>query len=96
VCNAAFPVYHTELSKDELRFREVDTQHHASGSITKTYLSPPMKLRPGEVVFTDPTKTPLEMPTGKIAIQKFAAEVVDEKNVSTPLSEVYDHHWLGK
>ena len=65
------------------------------GSLSSTYTSPPMPLRPGEVVFTNPYTTKLSMPTGKgLAIQEFHAEIVDDKNISTPLSEVYNHHWL--
>ena len=65
------------------------------GSLSSTYTSPPMPLRPGEVVFTNPYTTKLSMPAGKgLAIQEFHAEIVDDKNISTPLSEVYNHHWL--
>jgi len=48
-----------------------------------------MPLGFGEIVFTDPTKTPLQMPAGEIAITGFHAEVVDERNVSVALNEVY-------
>jgi hypothetical protein len=53
-----------------------------------------MTLKPGEVVFTDPAKTLLQMPKGNVAVLGFEAEVVDEKKTSVPLSEVYNHHWL--
>ena len=53
-----------------------------------------LPLAPGEVVFTDPLKTALPMPSGKIAITGFRAEVVDAAGASVPLSEVYNHHWL--
>ena len=75
LCEAAFPVYTTSLSKDELRFTLAHTQQHAENTFSDTYLSPPMPLRPGEVVFTDPSKTFLSMPKGDIAITKFEAEV---------------------
>ena len=47
----------------------------------------------GEVVFTDPDRTPLNMPKGNVAILGFEAEVVDENNTSVGLDEVYNHHW---
>merc|ERR1712096_188201 len=57
-----------------------------------------MPLKPGEVVFTNPYKTPLQMPKGKIAVLGFHAEVVTKLNDGTyqsvPLNEVYNHHWL--
>lgn len=34
------------------------------------------------------------MVAGKAAVHFFSAEVVDEHNVSVPLSELYVHHWL--
>lgn len=53
-------------------------------------------LPAGEVVFTDPSTTILPMPVvaGKHLITGFKAEVVDSMNVSVPLDEVYNHHWL--
>ena len=63
----------------------------------QTFRSPPMPLHFGEVVFTNPSRTPLEMPTGNngvYTITSFTAGVVDEAGNQVPLDEVYNHHWL--
>ena len=60
----------------------------------RAHRSKALPLAPGEVVFTDPQKTALPMPSGKIAITGFRAEIVDAAGASVPLSEVYNHHWL--
>ena len=60
--------------------------------INSTYNSPPMPLKPGQVVFTNPSQTPLAMPDGEYSILGFHGEVVDQNNQSVPLSTVYDHH----
>merc|ERR1712216_633902 len=51
-------------------------------------------LAPGQMVYTQPQKTPITMPTGKYALTSFRGEIVDSENKSVPLSEVYDHHWI--
>merc|ERR550514_487561 len=61
-----------------------------------TYLSPMMNLKPGQMVFTNPRKTPLKMPEGGSMITGFHGEVVDGSNASVPLSFVYDHHWIAE
>ena len=61
----------------------------------KTYLSPPMPLKPGQVVFTNPGKTPLKMPVTGSMVTGFTGEVVDDKGDSMPLTFVYDHHWIA-
>jgi hypothetical protein len=58
---------------------------------SKTYHSPVFELGSGDV--TDHYQT-LEFPTGHIAMRNFFAEVVDENDVSVPLTEVYLHHWV--
>ena len=90
--------------------REVSFSHirtatlSASDAATKytvysaTYLSTPMDLASGEMVFTQAKDTPLTMPdplTTGYAILGFSGEIVDANNVSVPLSEVYDHHWTA-
>ena len=60
----------------------------------QTFVSSSMPLKHGEVVFTDPQLTQIQMPPGKIGITGFVAEVVDEQHKSVPLTEVYNHHWL--
>lgn len=77
----------------EIKFSEV-AHTVESGTHTQTFRSPPMPLHFGEVVFTDPAKTPLQMPAGKYVLSSFYAEIVDEAGVKTPLSEVYNHHWI--
>ena len=52
----------------------------------KTYLSPPMPLKPGQVVFTNPGKTPLKMPATGSMVTGFTGEVVDDKGDSMPLT----------
>eukprot|EP00163_Fabomonas_tropica_P007424 TRINITY_DN1713_c1_g1_i1.p1 TRINITY_DN1713_c1_g1~~TRINITY_DN1713_c1_g1_i1.p1 ORF type:complete len:455 (-),score=94.02 TRINITY_DN1713_c1_g1_i1:922-2109(-) len=51
-------------------------------------------MEAGQVIFSDPNKTPLKFPEGEYGITEFMAEIVDENGDSTPLSEVYLHHWL--
>ena len=65
---------------------------------SNTYWSTPMDLSPGEMIYTDTTETPIDMPdAGKTgyAIVGFSGEIVDENGVSVPLSKVYDHHWIA-
>lgn len=65
---------------------------------SETYWSTPMDLSPGEMVFTETSDTPIEMPdpgTTGYAIVGFSGEIVDENGASVPLSEVYDHHWVA-
>ena len=70
---------------------------------------PPMK--PGEVLFTEPQRTRISMPEGRVAIQSVHAFIVEATNASfvnngdnfeeeaqereIPLSEVYNHHWIA-
>ena len=96
-----FPKYTTPTRLANLTFKKLDNTYSKTYDVrskstthSQTYRSPPMPLQPGEVVFTNPRRTPLNMPTGNIAITSFHAEVVDEEGTSTPLSEVYNHHWL--
>lgn len=53
-----------------------------------------MPLAPGEVVFTDKDSFKIPMPTGKVVITSFHAEVKDDQAQPVALSEVYNHHWL--
>ena len=89
--------------KDRFGFRHVSTEsftHPTKGFAvhTDTYLSLPMDLAPGEMVFTDEETTPLVMPPAKLSgytILGFSGEIVDGNNVSAPLSDCYDHHWIA-
>ena len=95
-----FPLYEQPTKSDLLTFSEMKGAHEESISSTgvvshtQTYRSKPLPLGEGEVVFTDPKRTPLIMPTGNIALTRFHAFVVDETGRSVPLNEVYNHHWL--
>jgi len=60
---------------------------------SKTFLSPPISLRPGSVsnkVYYD-----ISFPRGHLALKSFNAEVVDEHGVPIPLHETYLHHWVA-
>ncbi len=57
----------------------------------ETFMSPPMRFRPGDV------KNKFfraQRPKGHIGKRDFFAEIVDENGVSVPLHEVYLHHWV--
>ena len=101
VSKGIYPTWDTTLSLSEIKFSTVPNTNVSIFDVEnnvriqqQTYRSPPMRLGEGEVVFTDPKRTPLTMPKGNIAITSFHAEVVDEEGRSVPLSEVYNHHWL--
>jgi hypothetical protein len=58
-----------------------------------TYFSTPIPLASGQIAWTYPEVTPIDMPTGKYALLAVHdAEIVDCYNKSIPLSEVYNHH----
>ena len=49
----------------------------------------------GQIVFTNPSATPLTFPEGgAYAITSFRGQVVDAAGRMVPLSEVYEHHFL--
>ena len=83
----------------DLTFAEVRTTSriHPLGYEVKstTYLSPVLPLRAGQVVFSNPRKTPLTMPPSGSMITGFTGQVVDQNNASVPLTFVYDHHWIA-
>jgi len=73
-------------------FHHVETT--SEGNVfTSTYLSKPLPLKPGWVIQSDPFQTKMEMPQ-KGWIRGIHAQVVDSKNQSVLLSEVYLHHWV--
>lgn len=84
---------------DNFEFTEVSHSsklHPLGYTVHQTsFLSPPMSLKPGQVVFTNPKKTPLKMPEDGSMIVGFVGEVVDSNNQSMPLTFVYDHHWIA-
>jgi hypothetical protein len=59
---------------------------------TKTFLSPPIFLRPGDVA--DKYYYDIAFPRGHLALKSFNGEVVDENGVPVPLHETYLHHWV--
>ncbi|CAO2207428.1 unnamed protein product [Urochloa humidicola] len=58
---------------------------------SKTFLSPPIFLRPGSV--SNKWYYGIPFPTGHLALKSFNAELVDEHGVPVPLHETYLHHW---
>ncbi|CAL5000869.1 unnamed protein product [Urochloa decumbens] len=58
---------------------------------SKTFLSPPIFLRPGSV--SNKWYYGIPFPTGHLALKSFNAELVDEHGVPVPLHETYIHHW---
>eukprot|EP01006_Ploeotia_vitrea_P000911 TRINITY_DN103883_c0_g1_i1.p1 TRINITY_DN103883_c0_g1~~TRINITY_DN103883_c0_g1_i1.p1 ORF type:complete len:579 (+),score=45.90 TRINITY_DN103883_c0_g1_i1:42-1778(+) len=61
---------------------------------TKTFRSPPVSLKSGQIANTPNDWGPLDWPEGPIAIHMFQGNLVDEEGKQVPLSEVYVHHWL--
>jgi len=59
---------------------------------SKTFLSPPIFLRPGSV--SNKWYFDIAFPRGHLALKSFNAEVVDERGVPVPLHETYLHHWV--
>ena len=59
---------------------------------SKTFLSPPIFLRPGDVA--DKIYYDIAFPRGHLAFKSFNGEVVDEHGVPVPLHETYLHHWV--
>lgn len=49
-----------------------------SGETEATFYSDALPLAPGEVVFTDPYKTHIKMPAGKVVLTSVQADIVDE------------------
>jgi hypothetical protein len=91
-----------EADNEQLSFNHIRTSTYENSlgytEHSGTYLSIPMELAPGEMVFTQASKTPITMPdtagTG-YAITGFRGEIVYENGDSAPLSEIYDHHWIA-
>lgn len=65
-----------------------------TGETEATFYSDLRELAPGEVVFTDPTRTHIEMPKGDVVLTSVQADVVDANKRPVPLNEVYLHHWI--
>jgi hypothetical protein len=61
---------------------------------SKTFLSPPISLRPGSI--SNKFYLDIDFPRGHLAIKSFDAEVVDEHGVPIPLHETYLHHWVAE
>ncbi|TKW11453.1 hypothetical protein SEVIR_6G234800v4 [Setaria viridis] len=59
---------------------------------SRTYLSPPISLRPGSV--SNKWYSDVAFPRGHLALKSFNGEVVDARGAPVPLHETYLHHWL--
>ena len=81
-----------------LTFKLHATNKNGDGWTKSTFRSQAMPLSPGEVVFTSPGKTGVQMhgaaDGATVSIRRMVAEVVDADGTSIPLDEVYNHHWL--
>jgi len=60
----------------------------------KTFQSPPIYLRSGQISNTPNDWGPLPWIDEPIVIRHFSSDVVDVSNKSVPESELYVHHWL--
>ena len=59
---------------------------------SKTFLSPPLSLRPGSV--SNKWYMDADFPRGHVALKSFNGELVDARGAPVPLHETYLHHWL--
>eukprot|EP00048_Salpingoeca_helianthica_P015213 m.225645 g.225645 ORF g.225645 m.225645 type:complete len:621 (-) comp16751_c0_seq1:205-2067(-) len=66
----------------------------AEGLTYKTFRSPPISLRSGQIANTMGNWGPLEWVPGPIGIRHFNGRIVDETGRLVPLTEVYVHHWV--
>jgi len=57
------------------------------------FVSSLFPLFPGDVLNTYPFDVPIPLPRQPMAIRSLWVDIVDERNVSVPLDEVYTHHW---
>lgn len=73
----------------------VSTQYDV---IKQTFYTNGFALLPGQMLFTDPSKTKIPMPSGEYAVVGMTGDIVHDdaggNKVPTPLNEVYDHHWI--
>ena len=61
---------------------------HAYSMTRMTYYYDPMTLAAGQMLFTDPAHTPLQMPDGEYAVTYFVGDVVyADTQEPVPLSE---------
>ena len=88
---------HTDLGfREHVEARKTTVNAEVGYEVTTVrYRSQALPLVQGQIVFTNPGRTPMPMPGGDYAILGFVGEVVDSRNVSVPLSTVYDHHWIA-
>jgi hypothetical protein len=73
-----------------------DAKHtHVDGGLTvTTYTSPAIRLKTGAAHFTFNPITHMPFPTGDYAVVGVEFSIVDEHGAQSPLSEMYNHHWL--
>jgi hypothetical protein len=62
------------------------------GVVTKTFYSPAVSMRPGQIIMNDDIQ--MGFVDEPAAITNIASDLVDEQGRSVPLSEAYVHHWL--
>ncbi|XP_070668667.1 uncharacterized protein [Malus domestica] len=67
-------------------------KHKKFKTKTGVYLSPKFVLEPG--LSSSKYFYNVHFPKGHIALKSFNAEVIDEEGNSSPLHEVYLHHWI--
>ncbi|CAO2162575.1 unnamed protein product [Urochloa humidicola] len=69
-------------------------RHEHDGHLlkSKTFLSPPISLRPGSV--SNKWYDDVAFPRGHVALKSFNGELVDARGAPVPLHETYLHHWL--
>jgi len=66
--------------------------------ISQTYYSQGLPLAPGQMIFSEPKRTPIPKPSGNFYVLGVVGDIVkdgpDGEKVPAALSEVYDHHWI--
>ena len=64
----------------------------ADGVVTRTFYSPAVDMRPGQIIMRDQIR--VDFVDEPAAITNMASDLVDEHGDSVALSQAYMHHWL--